>query len=214
MNAQDREDTVTLGILETIDEKSDVSQRHLADRLGVALGLANLYLKRCVHKGLVKIKQAPANRYFYYLTPKGFAEKSRLTAAYLSISFDFYRRAGASCTKVFGQCGERGWKTVVLCGVSELAEIASLRAEEHGVRIVGAFDPSGEQLRFVGRPVWHDLADLPDFDACVLTALIDPLDLFEMLIGSIEAERVLIPDVLGFNAGQNGRTAKAHAPDR
>jgi len=28
----------------------------------------------------MKIKQAPANRYVYYLTPKGFAEKSRLTA--------------------------------------------------------------------------------------------------------------------------------------
>ena len=74
MNNKKKEDTVTLEILQVIDSKKDVTQRHLASRLDVALGLANSYLKRCVHKGLIKIQQAPANRYFYYLTPKGFSE--------------------------------------------------------------------------------------------------------------------------------------------
>ena len=77
-----KEDNVTLSILEAIENKNDMTQRHLADNLGVALGLANSYLKRCVKKGLVKIHQAPANRYLYYLTPKGFSEKSRLTTQY------------------------------------------------------------------------------------------------------------------------------------
>ena len=44
-------------------------------------------------KGLVKMSQVPLNRYAYYLTPQGFAEKSRLTAEYLSVSFNFFRRA-------------------------------------------------------------------------------------------------------------------------
>ena len=61
-----KEDNVTLSILEAIENKNDMTQRHLADNLGVALGLANSYLKRCVKKGLVKIHQAPANRYLYY----------------------------------------------------------------------------------------------------------------------------------------------------
>ena len=63
-----KEEIATLEILQAIENKSDVTQRHLADRLDVALGLANSYLKRTVRKGLVKIQQAPANRYFYYLT--------------------------------------------------------------------------------------------------------------------------------------------------
>lgn len=75
MNNKQKEDTVTLEILQVIENKKDVTQRHLADRLDVALGLTNLYLKRCVHKGLVKIHQAPANRYFYYLTPKDLQKK-------------------------------------------------------------------------------------------------------------------------------------------
>ena len=104
MNGKHKDDALTLEILEAIDEQSDVTQRHLARRTGVALGLANSYLKRCVRKGLVKIQQAPANRYLYYLTPKGFAEKSRLTAEYLSASLTFYRRAGDSCNRAFAHC--------------------------------------------------------------------------------------------------------------
>ena len=102
MNNQDhKEDAVTLEILEFIEGQSHVTQRHLADRLGVALGLANSYLKRCIRKGLIKVQQAPANRYLYYLTPKGFAEKSRLTARYLRASFDFYRQAGNSFNDIY-----------------------------------------------------------------------------------------------------------------
>ena len=58
MNDPKKEDSLTLELLEAIDDKSDLTQRHLADRMGVALGLANSYLKRCVRKGLVKIHQA------------------------------------------------------------------------------------------------------------------------------------------------------------
>jgi len=87
MNTKQRKDSLTLEILESIEKQDDLTQRHLANNLGVALGLANSYMKRCVRKGLIKVHQAPANRFLYYLTPKGFAEKSRLTTEYLSSSF-------------------------------------------------------------------------------------------------------------------------------
>jgi len=88
MNTKEREESRTLEVLEKIEKHNNLTQRHLADSLGVALGLANSYMKRCVRKGLIKVHQAPANRFLYYLTPKGFAEKSRLTAKYLSTSVD------------------------------------------------------------------------------------------------------------------------------
>ena len=70
MNAPpDPENARTLEILDIVQRNEQVSQRHLARQLGVALGLANSYLKRCVKKGWVKVQQAPANRYLYYLTP-------------------------------------------------------------------------------------------------------------------------------------------------
>jgi DNA-binding MarR family transcriptional regulator len=207
MNGQGREDAVTLEILATIEEREDMSQRHLADRLGVALGLANLYLKRCVRKGLVKITQAPANRYLYYLTPKGFAEKSRLTAEYLSVSFNFYRQAGESCVTAFRQCAEQGRTKVLLGGLSELGEIASMRAEEQGIHIIGTIDPATDRQTFAGHPVWCRFEEVPPFDACLLTALGNGPAMYEFLTAVIEQDRIMVPDVLGMNgnAARGGR---------
>src|ERR1700685_3834729 len=79
------EDTaILLGVLSAVERDSGVTQRHLAHELKIALGLINAYVRRCAKKGFIKIRQVPLNRYAYYLTPRGFAEKSCLTAEYLA----------------------------------------------------------------------------------------------------------------------------------
>jgi DNA-binding MarR family transcriptional regulator len=197
MNARNREEALTLEILETINNQSNVTQRHLANRLGVALGLANSYLKRCVRKGLIKIEQAPANRYLYYLTPRGFKEKSRLTAEYLSLSFNFYRRASISCAQVFDECHRRNYRNILLCGISELAEIATLRAREQDIRIVGILEPDAQTKEYIGLPVWESVENAGDFDACVITTIKAPNDLMTYVGKSIAQDRILMPDILG-----------------
>jgi hypothetical protein len=168
----------------------------MAQHMGVALGLANSYLKRCIRKGLIKISSAPANRYLYYLTPQGFAEKSRLTAKYLSSSFEFYRQAGESCLRAFDVCREQGWRHVVLCGVSDLAEIASLRAVQSDIEISGTYDPVAEQPRFLGKPVWKHIDEATPADAWLLTDVSSPQAAYEHLLTAISRERILVPDVL------------------
>ena len=191
-----KEEKLTLEVLDAVGRKSDISQRHLAQELGVALGLANSYLKRCIRKGLIKISDAPANRYLYYLTPKGFAEKSRLTARYLKYSFSFYREAGESCRKAYAMCAERGWQRIVLCGISDLAEIALLRAWEAPVEIVAIFDPHTEHDRFVNHDVCHDLVALPDYDGMLITDLNAPRVSYEYLASKTGVDRIIVPDVL------------------
>lgn len=197
MNAPEKEDALTLQILEAIEAQSDVTQRSLARRMNVALGLANSYLRRCVRKGLVKIQQVPANRYLYYLTAKGFAEKSRLTTEYLSHSFDFYRRAGESYARAFAHCRQQRWRRVLLCGVSELAEIASLRALEHGVKVSGVFDPGCGRDRFLNKQVTRRLDACAPFDAALLTALNEPQQWYQRLVRSLPPDRIVVPDILG-----------------
>ena len=92
---------IMLGLLDAVEQNRAQSQRLLASELGIALGLVNAYLKRCIKKGLVKVRSAPARRYAYYLTPQGFAEKSRLTVDYLSYSFSFFRQAKTDCSELF-----------------------------------------------------------------------------------------------------------------
>ena len=191
-----REEELVLELLDAVGKQSNVSQRHLASDMGIALGLANSYLKRCIRKGFIKISEAPANRYLYYLTPKGFAEKSRLTAIYLSSSFAFYRKAGDSCMDVFQKCEAQDWRRILLYGMSDLAEIATLRAQERDVQIVGILDPHTERRRCAGLPVWRNLDQTEPFDVCVLTELNSPLVSYAQLIKEIDKERVLVPDIL------------------
>lgn len=192
----DKEEHLVLELLDAVGKKSDVSQRHLASDMGIALGLANSYLKRCIRKGFIKISEAPANRYLYYLTPKGFTEKSRLTAKYLSSSFAFYRKAGNSCIDVFQQCAAHEWRRILLYGMSDLAEIAILRAQEMNITIVGIWDPHSERRRFASVPVWRTVHQAESFDACVLTELNSPLLGYEQLLKAVDKDRVLIPDIL------------------
>jgi len=199
MNTRQKEESLTLEILQTIEAKNDVTQRHLADRLDVALGLANSYLKRCVRKGLVKIHQAPANRYLYYLTPKGFAEKSRLTAEYLTSSFDFYRKAGDSVGELFEACRNQGWKSIAFCGISELAEIASLRVHDFDLEHVVTIDDETTLEIFLGKPVSSDFNRYENVDAYLITSLSDAGRVFEKLAKKIDPERILVPTILGLN---------------
>src|ERR1700756_4183948 len=123
---------IVLGLLSSVETDGARSQRRIAAELGIALGLVNAYLKRCIKKGLVKVHDAPARRYAYYLTPQGFAEKSRLTVQYLSDSFSFFRMAKSDCARTFEAAKTAGFGRLVLAGKSDLAEIAILCAVETG----------------------------------------------------------------------------------
>ena len=165
---------LVLGVLNSV-EVGATSQRRIAAELGIALGLVNAYLKRCVKKGLVKVSEAPTRRYAYYLTPHGFAEKSRLTVEYLSSSFSFFRQAKADCVQVFAIAKARNFQNLVLCGRSDLAEIAILSAIESGVSILAVIDRDAAPSPFAGKDRSADYESLPvPFDAVIVTDVRTP----------------------------------------
>jgi DNA-binding MarR family transcriptional regulator len=189
---------ITLGMLTAIEENSVLTQRSLARGLGIALGLANAYLKRCVTKGYIKVTHAPAKRYVYYLTPQGFAEKSRLTAQYLALSFDFFRLARSQCGALFGECETRGWRRIALCGAGELAESAMLCAETHAVTLIGLVERGGESG--LGKlPLVGTLAELAEPDAVLITDQRTPQQTYDRLVTMLPRERVLGPRLLNIS---------------
>lgn len=192
----DPESQITLGMLSAVEDNSAVTQRALAHDLDIALGLANAYLKRCIKKGFIKITTAPANRYAYYLTPQGFAEKSRLTARYLSISFNFFRSARNECEALFAVCAERHWNRVALYGAGDLAEIATLCVGVGPIRLVGIVDPTFHQSEFAQLPVFRMLGDAGPLDAVVLTDSRAPQEAFDRLRTQFPGDRILAPDFL------------------
>lgn len=198
-NTATDETLITLELLNVIHNSSEVTQRSVASELGIALGLANTYLKRCVKKGLVKVTQAPANRFAYYLTPKGFAEKSQLTARYLATSFDFFRHARTHCVNVFELCNNSDIGRIALVGASDLAEIAILCVREFDIEIVGFIDKNFDQSTFSDLPVFNNLKDIGPIDAYVITDLSAPQETFDWLQNEEAGIQILAPQLLNIS---------------
>lgn len=186
--APEDEGRITLELLAAVERNEAVTQRSLSRDLGIALGLANGLLKRCVTKGLIKITQAPANRYAYYLTPHGFAEKSRLVAEFLSNSFVLLRVARRELGDLFVECGRRGWPRLALWGGGDLADIAVLTLAGMGLQPVGVIDPA----RAGAEPnVVASLAELDGVDAVIVTDLSNPQGAFDAACAVMDSDRVL-----------------------
>jgi DNA-binding MarR family transcriptional regulator len=192
------DETVVLDLLNLVERDGARSQRHIAADLGIAVGLVNAYLKRCVKKGFVKVSQAPARRYAYYLTPKGFSEKSRLTVEYLSSSFSFFRRAKSDCTRLFDVAKSQGLGRIVLSGKSDLSEIAVLCAVESGVTIIAVIDALTDQTRLIGVPVVKSFEAIEGpFDAVMVTDVAHARDALDDAVRRFGRARVLVPTLLG-----------------
>jgi DNA-binding MarR family transcriptional regulator len=193
----DNESEITLGLLNAVHDNSSITQRSVASDLGIALGLTNAYLKRCIRKGFIKVQQIPSNRYAYYLTPQGFAEKTRLTADYLAYSFTFFRRARQQCTEALDECERKGWRKIALAGASDLAEITTLCAGETSVQIVGIIDAGSNHSNFAGLPVVARHQNLEHFDAVILTNVSNPQTCFDHLTAIWPSDRIITPKLLG-----------------
>lgn len=195
-NTPDKQSQLTLELLQAIDLQEDISQRGLAQEMGVALGLANSYLKRCVKKGWIKITTAPANRYLYYLTPTGFAEKARLTGEFLTTSLALFRQSGNVYDEVLAECRRRGDSTVLFAGLSDLTEIAYMRTLQCDIQVVAVYQPGVEQEALFGVPVIQRLEDSPSFDRIVMTSMEQTNELLCELEASFSTQQIIVPSLL------------------
>ena len=200
-----------LQLLSAIEEGAPLTQRALAERLGVALGLANLCLKRLARKGYIKVvhfndRPAARKRLRYLLTPKGLAEKSRLTYEHMVYSLHLYRRTRQTLRESLGRMAADGLKRVAFYGPGEAAELAYLTLRELGLEPGAVFgdEPGGAFLGFQVRPLAELTAE--DFDAVVVATFDRPEATIELLAahGVPRAKCVTLRETA---AGANGHRA-------
>lgn len=139
-------------LLSELDRDGGATQRTLATKLGVALGLTNLYLKRLALKGHIKITTIPRNRIRYLLTPQGFTEKSRLTYLYMQHSLSYYRDIRIRLNEMLSTFDGFHDQRVVIYGTTEFAELAYLSLREMNIDCVGFID-GGLRESFLSCPV-------------------------------------------------------------
>jgi DNA-binding MarR family transcriptional regulator len=199
----DRDTIREFEILTAIGEGRPLTQRALAQRLGVALGLANLYLKRVVGKGYVKISRVDRRRLGYLLTTRGIAQRSRLTYEHMTYWASLYRRARATLRDGLTPFLAQGMQRIALYGTGEPAELAYITLRELGVEPVGIYDGSGGGT-FLGQPV-RDRRELAStaVDGVVLATFERP----DALIAELESLGVPRDKLMPLRPSTNGRRA-------
>jgi DNA-binding MarR family transcriptional regulator len=187
----------SLQILDELSNNDTLTQRDLSQRLGIALGLVNSYLKNLVAKGYITVKNIPPKRYAYYLTPKGFAEKTRLAYDLLQDYTRIYREAKNNYRQLFFELERSGVKRIVFAGADEVAEFAYITLQETKLELIGVVDNEKKIDRFFGKDI-QALAAAKDmaYDAIVVTTYLrrEPIYRDLMKLGLKKADvRVILP---------------------
>jgi transcriptional antiterminator RfaH len=207
-----REKTILRDLLARVETGAELSQRDLARDLGIALGMVNTHVRRCVKKGFIEVSRPQARRYAYRLTHKGSSEKSRLTAELLSSSFQLFRDARSQCLEVLRHCERKGWGGVVLYGRSELSEITRLVARETAIELLCVVAPGNGEQEAGGLRAVPSLDAAPRHDAVLITDIRDPQGAYEALRSQVAEERLLAPPLLHLTkAPAGGGEPKASA---
>jgi DNA-binding MarR family transcriptional regulator len=182
-----------LNLLEALEQDGRVTQRGLAAKLGMALGLTNLYLKRLVRKGYIKCVNVQSNRLLYLITPSGIAEKTRLTYEYMEYSLRLYGEARQRLRALLEPHVADGRTRIAIYGTGEAAELAYLCIRAFGLEPVAIFSTE-EGGSFVGMPVTSvSVYEAFAFDILVVATLDDPAILLKTLQGYGISARKLVP---------------------
>lgn len=168
----DHRDIHTLRILEEIEKNAGFTQRQLASQLDISLGLVNSFIKRLARKGYVKITTVPKNRLRYMLTPKGLAEKTRLTYEFIQYSFNFYKTARRRIKTVLGAVEKDGGRRVIFYGGGDLTEIAYISLQETQLSMVAIVDDHRSGQKLLGHTIRRSsVLNSLDYDKIIITSV-------------------------------------------
>jgi hypothetical protein len=169
-------------ILEAIASGEPFTQRALSGRLGVALGLTNLLIRRLVAKGYVKLAGMGTRHVRYLMTPAGLEALGKATRLSLENTVHLYTQTReqirTSLSAVSARCepDAAGEKRILFYGAGDVAEIAYVSLQRTDLSLVGVVD-DGRTGRFFDLPIWtsealdpHTLASIP-YSHVIVTSL-------------------------------------------
>jgi DNA-binding MarR family transcriptional regulator len=173
----------SLQILNELSGNDSLTQRDLSSRLDIALGLVNSYIKNLIAKGFITVNSIPPRRYAYFLTPKGLAEKTRLTYDLLQDYTRIYREARSGFKGLFSELRSEGVKRVAFAGADEVAEIAYITLHEMDMELTAVMDEELAGKTFFGRPI-SPISGIKEmeYDCIVVTSYLKREKIYEKLL--------------------------------
>jgi DNA-binding MarR family transcriptional regulator len=189
-----------LNILQELEMNPIISQRELSHKFGIALGVTNACLKRMARRGWIRITGINHRRIGYYLTPKGFSEKAKLTLHLISWTVQHYGTLKDIIGNRLLEMQRDGVERVVFYGVSDEMEIAYVSLQGVNLKLVGIVEDEDKRTRseMFGLELKgvHQIGTMNP-DAVLITTLADPQERAERLRKFANEERLKIYDISG-----------------
>jgi len=187
-----------LNLLQELEKNPIVSQRDLSHKFGIALGVTNACLKRMARRGWIRIMNLDRRRIGYYLTPKGLAEKTKLTLRLISWTVQHYSTLKDIIGERLLEMQIRGVERIVFYGVSDEMEIAYVTLQGSNLKLVGIVEDQEKMNR--KKIFGFELTEINQVetlkpDAVLITSLIDMDEKEQNLRKFLDLGRVRIANI-------------------
>lgn len=136
-----------LSLLQELEKNPIISQRALSNKFGIALGVTNACLKRMGRRGWIRITSLNHHKIGYFLTPKGFAGKAKLTLHLISWTVQHYSTLKDIIGERLLQMQNKGVERIVFYGVSDEMEIAYVTLQGLNLKLVGIVEDEEKMNR-------------------------------------------------------------------
>ncbi len=136
-----------LNLLQELEKNPVISQRELSHKFGIALGVTNACLKRMARRGWIRIMNQDHHKIGYFLTPRGFAEKAKLTLYLISWTVQHYSTLKDIIGARLLEMQNTGAERIVFYGVSDEMEIALISLQGTNLRLVGIVEDEEKLTR-------------------------------------------------------------------
>lgn len=113
-------------VIREISNNQKPTQRHIAKKIGISLGLTNLIIRRLIKKGYIKIQEAPPRTIIYSLTPKGFSEKTKKSYHFTLRTIDLMKNIKENIKDIIMREYRQGVKDFIISGEGELATFTEI----------------------------------------------------------------------------------------
>lgn len=173
-----------------IKNDPSLSQRSLAHKLNISLGLTNAILQNLIHRGWVKAQKMTGRKILYLITPKGMAQATNFIYDRVRETQHYYQYAKDLLTTYFTNLYDKGVRRAVIYGTGQLAEIAYLSLLDSPLKLHSILTDDSSKKKFLG----HEVLTLPDFSQKI-SEIPNPENLIMLSTVSQEENKILITEI-------------------
>jgi predicted transcriptional regulator len=139
-----------LNTLLELKQNPSLTQRSLAHRLNISLGLTNAILQNLIHRGWIKAKKGTGRKLLYIITPQGMANVSRLMYKRFQETLHYYHYTKDLLTAYLIKLYQQGERTVNIYGTGQLAEITYYAGMSTPLKLNAIISDDPSKEKFLG----------------------------------------------------------------